>query len=299
MKKVLGSYKNGNILIIIHNDGTKIRYTKDDEFVPSYSESIDCTITECCDGGCSFCYLGCTANGKHGDIMDQKWVDSLHPYTELALNGNDMSHPDLIPFLEKVKSKNVFANLTVNQKHFMQHKELLHDLVNKELVRGVGISLVEATEEFIDSVKEFDDAVIHTINGILSKNDINKLADNDLKLLILGYKNLGRGVGYANSHSEELAGNQQWLHDNFYKYVDRFKVMSFDNLALKQLDVKDHLTNEEWERFFAGTDGDFTFFIDAVNHEFSVSSTMSEKMRFPLKDNVDDMFKVVRRVKAA
>ena len=109
MLKLLGVYKNGNYTVNVLSDGTKIRETNEDEFIPSFSENCDCKITDKCDGGCPFCYEGCTPNGKHGDILNYKFLDTLHPYTELAINGNDMSHPDLIPFLIKLKEKKVIA----------------------------------------------------------------------------------------------------------------------------------------------------------------------------------------------
>ena len=43
-----------------------------------------------------------------------------------------------------------------------------------------------------------------------------------------------------------------------------------------------------------GNDGSFTMYIDLVKNEFAVSSTATT--RFPLKDNIEDMFRVVREV---
>ena len=99
MLNVLTKYKNGNYDIVILKDGTKIRMTNDDEFIPEFPESIDVKITSKCDGNCSFCYENCPPAGEHGDILNAKWVDSLHSGTELALNVNYMSHSELIPFL--------------------------------------------------------------------------------------------------------------------------------------------------------------------------------------------------------
>ena len=91
-------YINGNVLVKIDTEtGTKIRYTKDDAFMPMFPESIDCTITYKCDGHCNFCYMNCTESGKHAnlesDYVKNIFVPSLRPYTELAINGNDLSHP--------------------------------------------------------------------------------------------------------------------------------------------------------------------------------------------------------------
>ena len=35
------SYKNGNYIVTILSDGTKIRRTEDNEFIPAFSENVD------------------------------------------------------------------------------------------------------------------------------------------------------------------------------------------------------------------------------------------------------------------
>ena len=39
--------------------------------------------------GCPFCHEGSTTDGKFGDIMNEKFIDTLHPYQEVALGGGD------------------------------------------------------------------------------------------------------------------------------------------------------------------------------------------------------------------
>lgn len=292
MLKILGVYKNGNYTVKVLSDGTKIRETLEDEFIPSFAENCDCKITDKCDGGCPFCYEGCTPNGKHGDILNYQFLDTLHPYTELAINGNDMSHPDLIPFLEKLKEKRVIANLTVNQIHFERHQGLIRELVDRKLIYGLGISLKEPTEEFISLVKTYPNAVIHVINGILSASDVAMLADNNLKMLILGYKQLRRGEDWYDNDCENIIVKQQWLKKNLEKMLNHFEVISFDNLAIAQLDVKRLMNEEQWEEFYMGDDGNYTFYIDMVDGTFGKNSLATE--RYPIMDNIDLMFQKIK-----
>lgn len=289
--KTLGVYKNGNYRVIIMDDGTKIRETNEDEFIPSFAENCDCKITDKCDGGCPFCYEGCTPNGKHGDILNYKFLDTLHPYTELAINGNDMSHPDLIPFLKKLKEKKVIANMTVNQIHFERHQDMIRDLVDKGLIHGLGISLNNPTEKFIELVKTYPNAVIHVINGILSPSDVGMLADNDLKILILGYKLLRRGVTHYTIEHNNIDSLQYWLKENLEDMLNHFKVISFDNLAIEQLEVKRLMSEEEWNEFYMGDDGGFTFYLDLVDGNFGRNSLATD--RYPIMDNIDDMFQKI------
>jgi len=289
--KTLGVYKNGNYNVRLLADGTKIRETEEDNFIPAFAENCDCKITDKCDGGCPFCYEGCTPNGKHGDILNSKFLDTLHPYTELAINGNDMTHPDLIPFLEKLKEKKVIANMTVNQIHFERCQNMIRDLVDRGLIYGLGISLKDATEDFISLVKQYPNAVIHIINGILSPSDVEMLADHDLKMLILGYKHLRRGEDWYAVDHENIVTKQMWLKDNLAEMLNHFKVISFDNLAITQLDVKRLMSQEEWDEFYMGDDGNYTFYLDLVEGTFGKNSLATE--RFPIMDNIDDMFQKI------
>lgn len=289
---IIGRYQNGNYTVTLLNDGTKIRENDLDFFYPAFAENCDVKITDRCDGGCAFCYEGCTSNGNHGDILNYKFLDTLHPYTELAINGNDLSHPDLPVFLQKMKDKNIIVNMTVNQIHFERNYHFIRFLVNQNIIHGLGISLRESTKEFVNMVKEFPNAVIHTINGILSPEDYEVLKDNGLKILILGYKQLRRGVDYYDSHELEVTKLQNWLYDNLKEMLNHFEVVSFDNLAINQLNVKRLLDEDKWDEFYMGDDGNYTFYIDLVEGAFAKNSLSME--RWPIMDNIDDMFKKVR-----
>ena len=291
---IIGRYKNGNYMVTLLSDGTKIRENDLDFFEPEFAENCDVKITDKCDGGCAFCYEGCTPNGKHGDILNPKFLDTLHPYTELAINGNDLSHPELPVFLQKMIDKHIIVNMTVNQVHFERHYPFIRFLVEQGAIHGLGISLREPTEEFINKVKDFPNAVIHTINGVLSAKDYEMLKDNNLKVLILGYKHLRRGVDYYNNNEDIVEKNMHWLYDNLEEMLKHFNVVSFDNLAIEQLEVKRLLSEEKWETFYMGDDGNYTFYIDMVEGVFARNSLSME--RWPIMDNIDDMFKKVREV---
>ena len=292
--KLLGIYKNGNFTTKIFSDGTKVRETEDDEFKAAFAENMDIKISNYCDMGCKFCHEGSTRNGKHGDILNEKFIDTLHPYQEVALGGGDAtSHPDLIPFLQKLKDKKVIVNMTVNQKHFEQKQDLIKRLVGEKLIYGIGVSLVNPTEEFISLVKQYPNAVIHVINGVLRPSDVETLADNDLKMLILGYKHLRRGNEWYSEDHENIVTKQTWLKKNLADIISHFKVVSFDNLAIEQLDVQRLMSKEEWDEFYMGDDGTMTYYIDMVERKFAKSSTADFDKRYDLMDSVDDMFRKI------
>ena len=73
-----------------------------------------------------------------------------------------------------------------------------------------------------------------------------------------------------------------------------FNTISFDNLAIEQLNPSRLMSNDAYREFYMGNDGQFTLFIDLVKEEFAVGSTATE--RFPLMNNIVDMFNKVKQV---
>ena len=307
ISNILHSYWNGNYSVVVLNDGTKIRTTKATEFIPDFAENCDVKITDKCDGGCPFCYEGCTPKGEHAILFDennkpiQKWLTELHQGTELALNGNDLSHPDLQKLLEYLKSKGIITNITVNQKHFMQKADILKKWCDDKLIYGLGVSLSDsADEKFYETLKDFPNAVIHTIVGILSYTDFYQMRNRGLKILILGYKDLGRGTDYKKIAKDKLTYNIHWMKSEGLKEImSSFKVVSFDNLALEQLDVKKVLFEHRekgWKQFYMGDDGQFTFYIDAVKQQYAKDSCVPVNERKSSTGlTVDQMFSDIRK----
>lgn len=292
--ELLGTYKNGNFTTKIFSDGTKVRETEDDDFRPAYAENMDIKICNYCDMRCPFCHEGSTTDGKFGDIMNEKFINTLHPYQEVALGGGDAtSHPDLIPFLYKLKEKKVIANMTVNQIHFEKKQDLIKRLIDEKLVYGLGVSLINPTDQFIEMISQYSNSVIHVINGILKPSDIEALANNDLKMLILGYKRLRRGNDWIMEEHKNIIARQMWLNDNLSEIIKQFKVVSFDNLAIEQLNTRRLMSDDDWSEFYMGDDGTVTFYVDMVERKFARSSTADFDKRYDLKDSVDDMFKKI------
>lgn len=290
-------YRNGNYTVKFNTaDGTKIRETEEDDFIAEFPENMDVKITNQCDMGCIFCHEDSKKDGLHGDILNPKFIDTLRPYTEMAIGGgNPLAHPDLIPFLEKLKERKIIANMTVNQVHFETSQLFIRELVDKELIHGLGVSLVNANENFVKLIKQYPNAVIHVINGILKPSDVEVLKDSDLKMLILGYKQFRRGVDWYNTDHENITAKKIWLYEKLADIVKQFKVVSFDNLAIEQLNVKRLMSEEDWNEFFMGEDGNYTMYIDLVNQKFARCSIA--EIRYDLIDEITDMFNVVRSEK--
>ena len=279
MSKILGTYVNGNTIVVMREDGTKERYIRDGENpAPEFPESIDLKVTNCCDMGCEFCAESSTPDGKHADLMDKTLLETIHPYTELAIGGgNPLEHPDLCWFLGCMKRRNVICNLTVNVNHFMRDdvQSKLHLLTDAKLIHGLGISITDTIPDgFFDKVKNYQNAVIHTIAGYTPISTFYDLCDRNLNLLILGYKDKGRGKEYLDGwYSLLVEVKLAVLKNNIRDFRSKFKAVAFDNLAVKQLNIQEELSKDEFDRLYMGYDGEYTMYIDLVTRKYGKSST--------------------------
>lgn len=319
--KLLHKYINGNYTVQIFNDGTKIRETNEDEFIATFPENIDIKISDKCDMRCNFCHENSTPDGQVASF-DEEFLYSLKPGTELAIGGgNIFENKDLKSFLSFCKMNGVLANITVNQNHikgsFNKYNGQkyywpsstiwkIFDWIDYDLVHGIGISYNGKSKELNDLFDEkintnwsqvkLDEykshCVIHVINGVHSFNQIMKLANKGYKLLILGYKDLRRGHDYLTVNQDDIKKKQDEIYKNIHKIISVFKVVSFDNLAIEQLNIRRLFTTEAWEQFYMGDDGNFTMYIDLVKKEFAKNSTSLQ--RYKLLSTIEEMFNVIK-----
>lgn len=294
--KILGSYKNNDYTCTMFSDGTKIRWNDKDSFNPIKPESIDLKISNRCDMACAMCHENSTPDGKHGDILNLPFIETMFPYSEVAIGGgNPLTHPDLIEFLERLKERKIIASMTVNQMHFMQNIDFLKELTDNKLIYGLGISYIGGSHSnCIEAIKQFPNAVVHVINGIVHMDSLEALAHNDLKILVLGYKEFRRGKTLYDECGSQINYLKSQFYDMLPKIVNDgwFKCISFDNLAIKQLEPKRLMSDKDYKEFYMGDDGSFTMYVDVVNRQFAKSSVSTE--RYDLMDDIADMFKIVK-----
>lgn len=291
--ETLYTIQNGNVHIQIKSDGTKIR-EYEGIAAPVTPESIDVKITDYCDAGCQYCHEMSTPRGKHADL-DRLFevLRPLPPGTEIAIGGgNPLSHPDLEPFLEKMAAKGIICNITVNEFHIEPYFALLERLIQRKHVYGVGISYTGKTASFQDTLAKIqsitDNVVLHAILGVNTEAEIEKFAELSLqngrtpKILLLGYKQYGFGKKYYIVNREMDKTLRRWMI-HFPKFLLKHKhnvVFSFDNLAIKQLELKRIFKKTDWDRFYMGDDFVFTMYIDAVKQQFAPSSTSDNRSHF-------------------
>ena len=288
MNELLAYYLNGNYTVKLYSDGTKIKKTKADKFIASFPDSMDLKITDYCDMNCPMCHEKSSVNGREGNL-NEKFLSTLKRGTELAIGGgNPLSHKELVPFLERMKKQGIICNLTVNEAHLAKNQAFVEELISKKLIYGLGVSIKAYNQKAVDFARANKNTVLHIINGIFT--DFDKISNQDLKILILGYKKFGKGKEYFN---EEIKENMSKTKERLISLLDKFECISFDNLALKQLDVRSIIPEAEYDSMYMGDDGEATMYIDLVNREFAMSST--SEMRYPLEDNIIPMFKKIQK----
>lgn len=296
---MLTKYRNGNYDVFILENGTKYRFCKDDTLLPERPESIDVQITTVCKQNCSFCYANCSVSGKHSELFDNdgnpvKWLASVKPGTELAINGNDMNHPDLYRFLQYCKEHHIIVNMTVHQQQFIDNYVKIHNYQKDKLLYGIGVSINSSIDQtLIRLIQNTPNAICHVIAGNFNYIEYNKITKHNLKLLVLGYKNKGRGASYKDKFDDIITFNNNWLSTNIMDIKNDFHAVMFDCLAVEQLNMKDYISKEEWDTLYMGADGTTTFYIDAVNKTFAKSSTETEYK--DISDmTVEEMFNYIR-----
>ena len=286
----LNEYQNGNVQVMMFSDGTKIREYSG---VPSpvHPESIDIKITNWCDAGCTYCHESSTTRGVHADVaVVRHMIDGLPPGVELAIGGGDpFSHPAIATILQEISDRGLIANITVNGKHIYRHYDAIHDFRNRGLIYGLGISfaagMYECYDDYFDEVSDQlgrprnlsdivdDRTIVHFIAGEHSPKEVFELMRVHPKILVLGYKNFGRGVRHNGPRVNHLLGAwRYWIGSMISRGV-----VCFDNLALEQLQVQKWLPTDLWEKFYMGDDGSFTMYADAIRGEYALKSTAVQR----------------------
>src|SRR5690606_17269715 len=154
----------------------------------------------------SYCHEKSTRKGLHGDLESLgKVLACLPAGVEIAIGGgNPLAHPELVPFLGRLSSQGLIVNITVNQVHLLEYKELLLQLIRENIVKGVGISY--SSTSYLDDIRPIiqatDNLVFHVIMGVNQLSVIDELTsfcNNEkkvCKILILGYKEFGFGLNF-------------------------------------------------------------------------------------------------------
>ena len=147
---------------------------------------------------------------------------------------------------------------------------MLKQFVQDQLIYGLGISYrKDFPFKVPDWIVDYDNTIMHVITGIDTIDDV--LSTPFKKVLVLGYKRFGFGIDYYCDQVEQNLKTWRWWVSKLFSKQS----LSFDNLALEQLNMRRFFPDDVWETFYQG---EHSFYIDAVNQTFSPSSRSSKKI---------------------
>lgn len=273
---ILHSYKNGNADIVLHSDGTRI-INFPETICLEYPLNIDIRISSKCAFGmnlktgkaiCDFCHESATTDGQDADFgYLKKILSDLPAGIELAIGVNHWTF-ETIRFFIWCKRRGFVVNATVNQGHVRRDRKPIRYCINAGLIKGLGISyrrgMIDIEQEFLD----YQNTVVHVIAGLDSFESVAGLkAKGVKKILILGEKDFGFNIGKVKLTTPSHRVWYRRVHELFRQ----FDVVSFDNLALDQLNVRRFVMN--WDSMYQH---EYSFYINAVDKYYAPSSRSSE-----------------------
>lgn len=236
------------------------------------------------------------SQGHDAELYDITLKDGSHIFpvngyllTHNCGGGDPLSHPDLLEILNISKSRGHIVNMTVNQVHLERSRDLLLNLIEKKLIYGLGISY--SSKKYLQHVEPLlratNNVVFHVIMGVNKLTDLDDLKaicdkyGRECRMLVLGYKQYGFGLDYY-AKKRGIEDNKYQWYIGLRKYMGRQGfIISFDNLAIDQLNLKRYfLSEEEWNKFYMGNDFVFTMYMDAVKQEYAPSSTSKNRTSF-------------------
>lgn len=277
---MLRKYNNGNAEISIFKDGSReIEYQ--DILTLNYPLNIDIRVSSQCSFGlnpktnkafCDFCHESATTNGKECDYSSlQEKLKGLPKGIELAIGANNFTE-NLWNFLYWAKFEGYLCNLTINQGHLRRDLHTICSAIDHDLIKGLGVSYRSTLKfDIPEQVLNYPNTVFHVIAGIDTIDDILFLPEKGVKkVLILGEKDFGFNQGKVNLTTRNHKEWYWWIA----KLFDKFEVVSFDNLALEQLNIKRFFNDKNWETF---NQGERSFYINAIDGYFAPSSRSGKK----------------------
>ena len=256
-------YRNGNYQVTINSQGVKTRKLDkgETEWKPDRLENIDLCISRKCRFGCPMCYNDSTPDGPVADYENIASILNQVPEgTEVAIGGGaltDCWNTLLVNVLNFCKTRKLIANITLKQEEFEEKFAAVKHIQQEGLAYGVGVSIVNPTTRLLGMLTDIDYAVAHCIVGWHDRETIWKL--RGVPVLLLGFKQMGRAKD--KELDAKIADFREWFWDNF----KQFYRVGFDNLSLKQLEVRRHLDKEQFDKAYLGEDGTgFNCYIDAM-----------------------------------
>jgi len=276
-----------------HTSGNKVRFNFTENSITRAEapELVDIKITDKCTRNCKFCYQDSKVDGKHADMsVIREIIKTLHEVKvfEVALGGGEPTeHPEFIAILKSFNSVGIVPNFsTRNVKWVKDNIEELRDAG----VGGIGISVdnVEDVKRVLFHLQDVNklnsqgehkpSIVLHHVVGVAPEKEFVEILELAQKvgyrpwgasgwannpLLLLGYKTTGRGGQFVPHQFDVIKLLKNLKKEQGYN-------IGVDTAFIDQ--HKDELSKLTDPIYWTAGEGNFSFYMDAVNHKMGNSS---------------------------
>ena len=282
--------------------GFKARFSSEPYLKATSPELVDVKITDYCPYGCSFCYQGSTREGAHAPLdLIIETADRLAQIGvfEVALGGGEpMMHPDFPAIVRAFHDRGITPNVTSFGVEWLKREDVMGVM---GLIGGLGVSV--QTPGSVRKIRQIKEALWNAPGDrdvkILPQHAVGTgdlfgiveaIHDEGLEpsLLLLGFKNVGRGIG-GQSHPQsdddviqaiEALQDRTWA--DAHVSVDTAFLEQYPNV-IEKLDVPEHMTSSP--------EGMFSMYIDLVAGTMGPSSYCPQEAYVPLDlEGILDVF---------
>lgn len=291
--------------------GTKVRLSLKDNVKPyrksSTPELVDLKITQYCQYGCKFCYMGSTKSGLHANLDDiKRYVDHLAELKvmEIALGGGEpTTHPNFVEILKYIDSKGITVNFTTFSVAWLTNSEILETVINcvsavgvsvlneKDLNKVVKISKALESKSHRKKVQVMAQHVLGSIDAGETSRILISCWEKYIPVLLLGFKKTGFGKTYKQHPVDDILGIIKMANTKSGYYGVTVNFLSVDTAFvnkfkkfLKELGVSSKL--------ITSPEGKFSMYIDAVENKIAPSSYCNDKKFSTAPKTAEELKKV-------
>jgi len=283
--------------------GTKLRWSRQDYDKAQTPELVDVKITDFCGYGCSFCYQGSTKAGQHAPldcietIFDQ--LAAMRVF-EVAIGGGEPAHhPQFAQIIEAANARGMTFNFTAFGLDWTKNERALEALKAGH-GNGIGISVhskrdIVKLQRAREALREHGvwrtSVMAQTVVGATPMPAIHEMLEacvaHHAPLLLLGFKETGRGAGYGRARASDAAVRKLLLRARAACEESREEYSPFTlSVDTAFLDSYGHLLDELGVPHSLRTspEGKFSMYVDAVENTCGPSSYCDPALMAPIGD---------------
>jgi hypothetical protein len=286
--------KYGYWTIFSPRRGTKVRLdlnSDEDITRASVPELVDMKITNWCDKNCGFCYQDSSHSGEHahiGSIHNLLHLLGSLEVLEVALGGGEpVGHPEFTQILKTGYDMGLNMNFSTGTIDWLNSRDMVNAVESFCSAFAYSVTSIKDMENLIrkaNITERYDrkhtrlfqkaQINIHIPMGLTNAGELkvilNRAYDLNIPVVLLGYKDQGRGLSY------KPFINNYWDRDDHWEVYKEIALNAYSPFV-----SIDTALAQQWETRLAAvavpesydlTEGSFSCYIDALELTMAASS---------------------------